>query len=79
MHPNSVRYAAILLAGLPATKPTPTVPPAVRPKLTPRELTRAVALLGKGWPLERVIDQIQQERPTLPFDPREDVDPPEAA
>jgi len=73
-----VFYADLLLAALPKRAETP-LPSALVPKLTPRELERVVTLLGKGWPLARAIDQIQQERPTLPFDPREDVDPQEAA
>jgi hypothetical protein len=53
------------------------IPPPPRPKLTPQELSRVVRLLGKGWTLQRAIDQIQKDRPTLPLDPP--LDPPEAA
>jgi hypothetical protein len=59
MRSTSVRpYLEILLSGLPAP----------RPYLTARELARCVELIGKGWTLADAIDQIQAERPTLPFD-----------
>lgn len=59
-HPRVLPYVEILLAGLPAAR---------RPTLTPRELSLVVELLGKGWTLERAIDRIQAERPSLPFTP----------
>jgi hypothetical protein len=50
--------------------PTPDrVVSTARPTLTPRELALVVELLGKGWTLQRAIDRIQAERPTLPFTP----------
>jgi hypothetical protein len=50
----------------------PLIPPALRSTLTPRELSTCVTLLGKGWTVQRAIDHIQAERPTLPFpDPQE--------
>jgi hypothetical protein len=40
---------------------------AAAPKLTSGEMSLAVALLGLGWSLERVIDDIQKHRRSLPF------------
>jgi len=55
-------FAAILLAGLPEA-----LPPKLIPKLTLRELSRCVELIGKGLTLQQALDRIQAERPTLPF------------
>jgi hypothetical protein len=59
LSPSVLPFLGILLAGLPVPKP---------PKLTAKELVRAVELLGKGWTLIEAYQQIEQARPTLPFD-----------
>ena len=60
MSPSTIPYAEILLAGLPVAR---------RPTLTPRELSLCVELLGRGWTVDRAIDRIQAQRPSLPFTP----------
>lgn len=37
------------------------------PRLTARELSRAVLLLGRGWTKARVLERVQATRHQLPF------------
>jgi len=62
MHSLSSTCRDILLAGLRPVAPL---------RLTPHELSRCVELLGKGWTLQRALDRIQADRPSLPLDPPE--------